>query len=46
MAGGSAHLEKTGQDHSSLASEILVFSRGRMAGFILSISSNWLVVAA
>lgn len=35
LAGGPAHLEKTGEDQSSLASEILMSSRaGWLVGFV------------
>lgn len=42
LAGGPAHLEKTGEDQSSLASEILMSSRaGWLVGFIGSANSCW-----
>lgn len=42
LAGGPAHLEKTGEDQSSLASEILMSSRaGWLVGFIGSANPGW-----
>lgn len=47
LAGGSAHLEKTGEDQSSSVSEILISSKeGWQIDFILSTDSNGSVVAA